>query len=348
MDRRAAMNSVGGCLWTVSRASYAAAPEKVYRIGVLGYGPVSSTGSYWSLFLEEFAKRGYVDGQNVLFVYRYPSAPEIANPLAFERSAAELVSQKVDLIVTLHGPQTALAASKATTSIPIVMIAAADPVRDGLVASLARPGGNITGNASFGREIAAKRIAILAEILGKPSRICFLQHKSLLNLPDVEGYRTALQTAAHSAGAELLFVTLDDAGAERALREVQRKGANGLALDQFGFNEGIQEKISAFVERHKLPMVTTNLTFRGLQTAGYLFNYSVDMVPLYREGASYVDRILKGTKPSELPIVQATHFKLTVDLSVAKYLGIVVPKSILAQADEVIDDAGRSDHGRRK
>jgi putative ABC transport system substrate-binding protein len=267
-----------------------------------------------------------VDGQNFVVERRYAEGKLDKLPAL----AQELVRMNVDVIVTA-GPAPLQAAFKATKSIPIVMIAgSADPVGDGLVASLAHPGGNITGVTwSVGPELLGKNLQLLKEVLPSLSRVALLY-----DAPVPSTVARAWEDAAQWSGVRFEAHAIGDrAEIERSITAIDRGGADAMYVRLGGINFSHLPRIVELSRARRMP---TFSIWRQLPEAGGLMSYGPAMRDLYRRGAGYVDKILKGARPGDLPIEQPSKFELVVNLRAAKELGIVVPDSVLARADEII------------
>jgi putative ABC transport system substrate-binding protein len=271
-------------------------------------------------------ERGWIEGQNLLIERRYNNGKaELFRPLA-----EELVRLKVELIVTQGTPAT-LAAKNATSTIPIVIWSSADPVLTGLVASLARPGGNITGYSMVSPELNAKRAALLRELLPGLQRVGVLEIPSN---PYSRASREELRQKFLSLGIQSIFVEVAAASElENAVADVARQRGQALIVPDEGlFLENRVELVRA-AQKHALP---TMVGQKILLEAGALVSYGFSWAERRRRGAYFVDRILRGAKPADLPIEQPTQFELGINLKTAKALGITVPKEMLLRADEVI------------
>jgi len=309
-------------------AAGAEQPGKVVRIGLLAGVPFTDPDSahIWGAFTEGLRELGYVEGKNVTFERRaadgrYEQLPALA---------ADLVRLKVDVIVA--GPTPGLAAKQATRRIPIVLVAAPDPVGQGLVASLARPGGNVTGLSSLAPEIVGKQLQILKEIAPGLSRVAVLSNSAD---PRATLFFSEAETAARSLLVQLQPLEVrrpDDFERVFGAMSEQRAGAL-LVLNSAMFYLHRMRLADLAVKSH-LP-VMSGLT--ELTAAGSLISYGVNIPDLARRAASYVDKILKGAKPAELPVEQPTKFELVINLKAAKTLGVTIPPSLLVRADRVID-----------
>ena len=273
---------------------------------------------------------GYIEGRNIAIEYRAADGKIERLP----GLATELVGLKVDLIVALATPA-GRAAQQATTTIPIVVTAMGDPVRDGLVASLARPGGNITGTTFLGPELVPKRLSFLRELLPTISRVAVLWHPGAFSEPTIREMLNEVAQAARTLGVQLQLVEVRSAD-EFDHAFTTMVGARAEALFQFPstlfFNE--RRRIVDLAARHRLPAMFNAREFVQL---GGLIAYGANLAELNWRAAAYVDRILKGAKPFDLPIEQPTKFELFINLKTAKALGLAVPDRLLVGADEVIE-----------
>jgi len=274
------------------------------------------------------SETGYVEGQNVSFEYRWAEFHYDRLPAL----AADLVNRKVDVIVALSGTPTALAAKNATSTIPIVFINVGDPVGMGFVASLARPGGNITGFSNISTELTAKQLELLSELVPQAGVIALLVNPNNANAEGVIRY------AQEAARAKNVQLAVQNAGTEAeidaAFAALDQLHASGVVFDADGFISSRLEQVVTLAGRHAIPAVYARSSFVA---AGGLISYGIDDSALYRQAGVYVGKVLKGTKPAELPVQQPTTFELVVNLNTAKALGLTVPPSILARADEIIE-----------
>jgi putative tryptophan/tyrosine transport system substrate-binding protein len=323
MKRREFIAGLGAAAWPI--AGRAQQPGRVFRIGFLGAPSPSDFAEQLATFKAGLQDFGYVEGRNIIIEYRWAEGVYSRLPVL----AAELVRSNLDLIVT-PGTTGSIAAKEATTSIPIVMINVGDPVASGLVASVARPGGNVTGLSVFSPEIQSKRIELLQKVVPHVVKVAVLLNAdSSINR---EEFRVMEQ------GAQLLKI------------EVQPFPVRGPAEFQNAFDTMVEDRMEA-VEISDDAMLNVNwgafavlsLERRlpsignvGLAQAGGLIGYSVNFISRYRRAAALVDKILKGTKPSDIPVEQATKFELALNRTTAKALGLTIPETLLATADEVI------------
>ena len=325
MDRRAFIGTLAGGLLAAPLVGEAQQAGKVYRIGILEAIPAAQNAPNLDALRKGLRDLGYVEGRNLLIEYR--SADGRAE--RFPALASELVRLKVDLIVT-RGTPAARAAKDATGTIPVVMATMGDP--RAIVASFARPGGNITGVTTFSTELTAKRIELLKELVPHLARVALLHNMSN---PAVPAEWQETKTAARALGlqAELLDVrSQGDLG--RAFELAVRQHVDALVIGADGLTQLHQQTIVDLVARNRLPAA---YPAREFVEAGGLMAYAVNYPDLYFRVASFVDKILKGAKPADLPIEQPTKFELVINLKTAKALGLTIPPSLLQRADQVIE-----------
>ena len=327
LGRRTFLAGTGAVLLAAPFTAEAQQPRKLHRIGLLSGFTAAASKSSLEQFLQGLRELGYVEGQNINIEYRWAEGQLSRLP----QLATDLVRIAPDLIVAVAS-QAAVAAHDATTSIPIVMIQVGDPVYLGLAVSLGRPGKNLTGLTSFGPELAAKQLSLLTEVVPKVKRIAVLSNPgNPLNPPWLKGVETAARTLA--VQLQLLNITGPDDVAT-AFRDALkgRAGAIFVATDQV---VGLQSaQISALALSNRLPTMSGS---RFLMEAGGLMTYSIDALALFRRAATYVDKILKGAKPGDVPIEEPTKFELVINLKTAKALGLTIPQAVLVRADKVIE-----------
>ena len=271
---------------------------------------------------------GYVEGQNMAFEYRWAEG-HYDRPAAL---AADLVSRRVDAIVTSGGTPTALAAKGATSTIPIVFTAVGDPVRIGLVASLARPGGNVTGFSNITIELMPKLLELVSELVPQAGVIALLVNP---NSPNAELLIRDMQEAARAKGVKLAVLKAGtESEIDAAFASLVQLQAGSLAVDPDAFLLSRRAQLVALASRHAVPAIYPH---RQIVAAGGLISYGIDDAVVNRQAGIYAGRILKGAKPADLPVQQPTTFELVINLKVARELGLTVPPSILARADEVIE-----------
>jgi putative tryptophan/tyrosine transport system substrate-binding protein len=271
---------------------------------------------------------GFVEGQNMVWEYRWAERHYDRLPAL----AADLVSRKVDLIVTGGGAPPALAAKNATSTIPIVFTDVGDPIGFGLVASLAQPGGNLTGFSNLTVELIPKRLELLCELVPQAAVIALLVDPE--NEMAEKHIRTT-QEAARAKGIKLAVLKAStEAEIDAAFAAIQQLQAGGLLVAADSFFASRHDQLVGLAAQHAVPAIYWNPVFVA---AGGLVSYGTDTDALFREAGIYAGRILKGAKPADLPVPQPTPFKLVVNLKTAKALGLTIPPSILARADEVIE-----------
>jgi len=301
---------------------------KVYRIGSLTRGDRDAAAPYNRALEEGLRTLGWIAGDNVVFQHRYADL----KPERYPELAAELVRLPADIIIAPSTPA-ALAVRQITSTIPIVMTVARDPVGAGLVASLARPGGNVTGLAAdAGPELGAKVLQLLKEAVPKGMRLAVLRDYPLQSAN--ASYLAAMDSASGSLGVSLYWIEVHGpTDLKRALGAALRNRPDGLvvALDPMTLTHAGQ--IADFAAQNRLPTIARAQEFAE---NGGLMAYSPDIVDLYRRSAIYVDKILKGTKPAELPVEQPTRFELVINMKTAKQLGVTIPASLQLTAARVI------------
>jgi len=296
------------------------------RIGILTLAVASSTPVFEG-FRQGLRDLGWVEGRNIALEYRFAQG----RPDGLPSLAAELVRMKVDVIV-IEGGQAALAAKHATQTIPIVMAVIDDPVKAGLVASLARPGGNVTGLTLFASELSRKRLQLLKEVVPKSTLVAVIRNLAHPNAADLWGETEA---AAQSLDLRLRSIEVrspaDLGGAFKAVTSARPSAfitlADGMLLNN-------RTRIVEFAAKSQLPAIYPD---REFAEAGGLIAYGPSLASSFRRAATYVDKILKGAKPADLPVEQPTKFELVINLMTAKALGLTIPPSLLARADEVIE-----------
>ncbi len=328
MKRREFITLRGGAVRLPLAANAEQPAGRVYRIGYLWIASQEQTLHYIKAFEEGLRSLGYRVGENVVIEYRFTNGQLERLPAL----AAELVRLGVDVIVTGVNPS-AVAAMKATTTIPIVVNSSVDPVSTGLVASLARPGGNVTGLVlDAGGEIFGKRLELLKEALPNLSRV------GILFNPDVALNRirqTPMQEAARTLGLTLISVEARGLDAlEQAFATMVKERAQAFVMQGDGVLYNNRGQIAEMALRNRLPAASVQ---RELAAAGFLLTYGADIPDLCRRSAAFVDKIFKGAKPADLPVEQPTKFELVINLKTAKALGIDIPATMLARADEVIE-----------
>ncbi len=324
MKRRELVLLLGGAM-TVPRA-LRAQQKAMPVIGFLGSTSPDPYAPFVAAFRQGLNETGYVEGQNVAIEYRW--AENHADRLP--AMAADLVGRKVDMI--LAAGLSALAAKSATSTIPIVFPAFSDPVAAGLVASLARPGGNLTGFSPFQFELMPKRLELLTELVPQARVIALLVNP---NDPRAEGLIRDMQEAARAKGVQLpILKAATESEIDAAFATLVKLHAGALLVFPDPFFGTRREQLLALASRHAVPAI---YAWREWAEAGGLISYGASIPALFRQAGIYAGRILKGAKPADLPVQQPTTFELVVNLKTAKTLGLTAPPAILARADEVIE-----------
>ena len=295
---------------------------KVYRIGFLRAGP--PPGEFVEAFQQGLGASGYIDGRNVVIEYR--STDGSFDELS--RLAAELVRFNVDVILASGAPA-AFAARSATTKVPIVFVSVYDPVEIGLVTSLARPGGNVTGLSQTSADLGGKRLELLKELVPKLKRIAILWHPAnLTNLVQ----KKSVEVAARTTGVEIKSVPVQDPSQFGSAFE-EARGVDALMQMDDPLFTTHRRQLAELAVRSRLPAI---YGIRPIVDAGGLMFYGADSRDLYRRAATYTDKILKGAKPADLPIEQPTKYELVINLKTAKALGLTIPQTLLLRADQII------------
>ncbi|HEU4345323.1 MAG TPA: ABC transporter substrate-binding protein, partial [Candidatus Binatia bacterium] len=318
---------LGALLFALCSSAEAQQPKKVPRIGYLSaFEPALESVRSEPIRLA-LRERGYIEGQNIAIEYRYAEGKQNRLP----QLAAELVRLKVDIIVIPAGNAPTRAAMNTTKTIPIVMMGlAADPVELGLVESLARPGGNVTGLTTLSRELGGKRLELLKEAVPKVARVAVLYNPaapSALELKEV-------QSAARALGLTIQPWEVRDAdGFEKVFAALSKERPDGLYVTTGSLITSNGKRIVGFALKSRLPSVYGR---RESVDAGGLMSYGADLADSYRRAATYVDKILKGAKPADLPVEQPTKFELVINLKTAKQIGLTIPPEVLARANKMI------------
>jgi putative tryptophan/tyrosine transport system substrate-binding protein len=325
MRPRELMLVLGGAM--IATGALRAQQKAMPVIGWLGSTSPSPAVGATAGFCQGLSENGYVEGQNVAIEYRwtegrYDRLPELA---------ADLVARKVDVIVTQGGPSPALAAKGAASTIPIVF-ASGDPVARGLVANLARPGGNLTGVSACSVELMPKRLELLSELVPQAGVIALLVNPNNAN---VEPLIRDVQKAARARGVQLHVLKAGAEGDfETAFASLVQLHAGALVVSSDAFFGTRREQLVTLASRYAVPAI---YEWREWAEAGGLISYGTSFMAGYRQVGIYAGKILKGAKPADLPVQEPTKFELVVNLKTAKALGLAVPQSILARADEVIE-----------
>ena len=332
IDRRRLIGALVGTAVTAPPVDTAQSKDNVWRIGLVEFtlpGASTAADRRMRAFVRELADRGFVDGKNMVLEQRAMAGREDQIPALI----AELINLHVDVLVVVATPATR-AAKEATSTIPIVMLAVNDPVGRGLVASLARPGGNLTGMADFSTDLIPKKLELLKTVAPKIGRV------ALVYQDDPRYYDAATsialnqryEVAARDLGISILRVILNDPlGFERAAAMIIRERADALLIDTTSVNFTLRKEFAEFAIRRRLPsIVNTTYSDSGL------LSYGSDYPDIWRTGATYVAKILNGARPADLPIEQPTKVELIINLKIARAIGLTIPQSLLLRADEVI------------
>jgi putative ABC transport system substrate-binding protein len=324
MNRREFVLLQGGA--TTAARALRAQQKAMPVIGFLGISPPGANASRLAAFRLGLGDTGYVEGQNVTIEYR--SAEDRYDRLP--ALAADLVGRKIDVIVT-QGSVAAVAAKNATSTIPIVF-SVGDPVAAGLVASLARPGGNLMGFSTLAFELAPKRLELLSELVPQARLITLLVNP---NSPNAERTIGDMQEAARAKGRQLVTLKAEnEIEIDSAFATLAQQDAGALVVNADPFLSSRREQLVALAARHAVPAIYAS---RLEAEAGGLISYGASVTGSWRQVGAYVGRILAGAKPADLPVQQSTTFELVINLKTAKTLGLTIPPSILSRADEVIE-----------
>ena len=329
MNRRGFIVVVAGAaVWPL--AGHAEQPERLRRVGVLNAFPENDPVNRASVaaFAGALEQLGWVEGENIRIDYRFAAG----DPVRFKTYAAELVGLSPDAILASNTPAVA-ALQQQTRTIPIVFVIVADPVGQGFVQSLARPGGNITGFSVYDAPLMGKWVQLLKEVAPYVTRVAVIFN------PDTAPYAALLnrgiEAAAPSLGMTATFAPVhDDPGIEDIVAAQEREPGGGLIALPDSFNTSHRDVIIAAASRHRLPVMGAADYFAR---AGGLMSYGFDLVDQYAQAASYIDRILKGASPGDLPVQQPTKYSLTINLKTATALGLTIPARVLDLADQVIE-----------
>ena len=311
----------------VSLLPPAAWAQRIWRVGMLEIQSAEANATNFAAFRQSLTGLGYVQGRNLEIDYR--SANGEAE--RFSQLAAMLVAAKVDVIVT-RGTLAVRAAQTASSTIPVVMAASGEPLTTGIVASLAQPGGNVTGLSAFTNELIPKRIELLTETIPGIKRVAFLQ--DMAN-PVSQSQWEELKSAAHSARLEAVLLDIRNSNElAPAFESASAQRVDALLVGNDTVTQANRRQIVELAVQHRLPAIYAT---REFVEAGGLMVYAVDYADLYRRAAIYVDKIFRGAKPSELPVQQPDKFEFVINLKAAKALGVTVSPTLLSRADEVIE-----------
>jgi putative ABC transport system substrate-binding protein len=313
-------------LLALCRPADAQQGAKVWRIGYLTPGSPSAVAARQEAFRQGLRELGYVEGKNILIEYRYAGA----KPERMRELAAELVRLKVDIIVTTSSAPTR-AAKEVTATIPIIMLQDNDPVGNAFVASLARPGGNITGLAALDPELSGKRLELLKETLPELSRVAVLGDSTIPGAVKVLR-QTELAASAFNGKVQYLDI-LNTEDIEAGFKAAARERADGVLTMTSPVLFSHRKQLAALSAKHRLPAIYHQSQY---VEAGGLMSYGASFTDMDRRAATYVERIFRGAKPADLPVEQPTKFEFVVNLKTAKQIGLTIPPNVLARADKVI------------
>jgi len=327
MKKKITVLTLSAMLFALAFSVDAQQPTKVPRIGYLTNTSLSGNSARTEAFRQGLRELGYVEGKNIVIEWRYLEG----KPDRLLSLAAELVRLKVDIIVTA-GPLATRAAKEGTSTIPVVMAQDPDPVGNGFVASLARPGGNITGLSRLAPELSGKRLELLKEIIPKLSRVAVFGTSTQ---PGSAQMIREVELAAKAFGVKLQYLDLlSPKDIETAFREAGKGRADGVLMLVAGGVAGAHRtEIVELAVKSRLPVIYSG---REYLEAGGLISYGVSITDLDRRAATYVDKILKGAKPADLPVEQPIKFEFIVNLKAAKQIGLTIPPNVLARADKVL------------
>jgi ABC-type uncharacterized transport system substrate-binding protein len=315
---------LGALLFALSVTADAQQAGKIFRIGFFDSSTASGSAVLVDAFRQELRKLGWIEGKNIIIEYRFAEQKLDRLP----ELAADLVRLKVDLIVITGNPA-ASAAKKATTAIPIVMANATAPVESGFIASLARPGGNITGLSNLATELNSKRLEVLKDALPRLARVGLLRSAAIS--PQLEELRPA--AAALKLKLEEIETQPDAKGLESAFQTAKQKQVGAIMTTSTRPFFAERKRIVELAVKYRLPAIYFQ---REFVDEGGLMSYGVDSVDMFRNAAHYVDKILKGAKPADLPVQQATKFEFVINLKAAKQIGLTIPVRVLERANQVI------------
>jgi putative ABC transport system substrate-binding protein len=313
-------------VWTLERAHAVLGNRKTIRLALVGVSSSDTAPKGLSAFWQRLRELGYVEGENLIVERRWADGRLNRLPALMD----DVVAQKVDVILTTGTPA-AVAAKNATSTIPIVVAAMGDPLGTGLIASLARPGGNLTGmSLEMTEDLSGKWLQLLQETVPHLSTVAVIANPESALVPKLAKH---LEVAARTRGVKLRFIDVRDASTlPNALKQARREAQAALVVPDPLITEH-RPRITALAASNRVPTLYTLLEF---MESGGLIAYGVDTHSLYRRAAEYVDKILRGTNPGELPVEQATQYKLVINLNTAKTLGLTIPQSLLLRADEVM------------
>jgi putative tryptophan/tyrosine transport system substrate-binding protein len=323
MSRKIVCLAVGALLFALSLPAQAQGPKKIPLIGILDSGTPSASSGRIEAFRQGLHQLGYVEGQNIAIEYRYADGKNSR----LSELAVELVRLKTDVLVAAGGNSTTRALNQATKTIPIVMTSGSDAVDGGLVSSLARPGGNVTGLTSLYDDLSGKRLELLKETVSKLSRVAVLWSGGGNQWRAIQAAARELRLPLHSMEIR------SDADFEGAFKEAIKARSGALTVTASTVFSANQKRIADLATKNRLPSMYAGQ--RYVEVGGLMY-YGANTSDLYRRAAVYVDKILKGTKPADIPVEQPTKFEFVINLKTAKQIGLTIPQTVLFRADKVI------------
>ncbi|HKZ05459.1 MAG TPA: ABC transporter substrate-binding protein [Methylomirabilota bacterium] len=329
MIARAALFAL--CLLAVPLVSAAQPPTRVPRLGYLSLNVTAGDPRPREAFRQALSDLGYTDGKNLVIEYRDAAG----NPERLPALARELVALKVDVILSASGTASALAAKQATTTIPVVFAAVGDPVGERLVASLARPGGNVTGLAVNSPELGSKSLELLKQAIPGATRVALLFKPDAMPEHARKERLNAWEAAARTLGLQLRVLEARAAeDLERAFSDMARGGTDAVTVVATPLFDSHRRRLAELAARHRIPAV---YTFKSYVESGGLMSYGPEIPDLFRRAAAYVDKILKGATPGDLPVEEPIKFELVINRKTARTLGLTIPPALLQRADHLIE-----------
>ena len=328
MKRKITVLAVSTMFFAICGSVEAQQTSKIFKIGYLDNSTASGSAVLLDAFRQELSKLGWIEGKNITIEYRFAEQKTDRLP----ELAADLARLKVDLIV-VNSPPPALAAKGASSTIPIVMTTSTDPVREGLVASLARPGGNVTGLSTLAAELNTKRLEILKDAVPKLARVGLLRPSAANINIDLQLKELRPAALALKLKLEEIETQPDPKGLESAFQTAKQKQVNAIMTFSTRSFFAERKRIVELALKYRLPAI---YFAREFVDEGGLMSYGPDGTDLFRRAAVYVDKILKGAKPADLPVQQATKFEFVINLKAAKQIGLTIPPEVLARANQVI------------
>jgi ABC-type uncharacterized transport system substrate-binding protein len=328
MKKKISVLTLSAVLFALCPSADAQQSGKVFRIGFLDNSTASGMATLIDTFRQELSKLGWIEGKNIAIEYRFGDG----NNERLPELAAELVRLKIDLMVVTGGPVSA-AAKKATTNIPIVMATHGNPVAAGLIASMARPGGNITGNSALASELNGKRLEVLKDAVPKLARVGLLRGPVRQDFGGFQLQELRPAALVLKLKLEEIETQFDPKGLENAFKTAKQKQVGAIMTTSTRIFFAERKPIVELAARYRLPAIYFE---REFVDDGGLMSYGVDSADMFRNAAHYVDKILKGAKPADLPVQQATKFEFVINLTAAKQIGLALSPEFLSRANQVI------------